>query len=90
MQQKNKIKHLSFRNIFATSYLGQTFHPTIDVLFHISTTNHPQARDRNPQKRVVYHCPLTTQKSLNSLVFSYNYLDFPPTLFLSNYQTKGI
>jgi hypothetical protein len=37
MQHKDKIKHLSFEKDCATHCLGQTFHPTIDLLFQIST-----------------------------------------------------
>jgi hypothetical protein len=40
---------------------GRMFHPTIDLLLQISTTNHPQVGATNPQERVSLHCPLTAQ-----------------------------
>jgi hypothetical protein len=82
-------KHLSFQNVCATSFLGRMFHPTIDLLFQISTTSHPRDGARNPQKKGVSQ---STHNSIshNPLVFSYNYPKFPPTLFLLTYPTQGM
>jgi hypothetical protein len=66
------------------------FHPTIDLLFQISTTSHPRVGASNPQKRVVSHCPLIAQTYHNPLIFSFNYLDFPLALFFSTFPTQGM
>jgi hypothetical protein len=85
-----KIKNLSFIISYTTRCLGRMFRPTIQLLFQISTTSHPRDEASNPQKRVVSHFPLTTHKTHNPLVFSYNYPYFPQMLFLSNFPTQGM
>jgi hypothetical protein len=60
-------KHLFLNKNHATNCLGWMFHPTIDSMFQISTTNHPQPMASNPQNRVVSHSPLTTHKDHNPI-----------------------
>jgi hypothetical protein len=66
------------------------FHPTIDFLFQISTKFTPELGLGIHKKEwsLIVHSQL--KKSHNPLVFSYNYLDFPPSLFLLTFPTQGM
>jgi hypothetical protein len=70
--------------------LGQNIPPNHRLVVPNINRKSPLSWARNPQEKGVSHCPLTTQISHNPLVFSYNYLEFPPALFLLTCPTQGM
>jgi hypothetical protein len=54
-------KHLSFKTFVQPVAWEGYFHPTIDLLFQISTTIHPRVGARNPQEKGASNSPLTAQ-----------------------------
>jgi hypothetical protein len=70
--------------------LGKDVPPNHRLVVPNINNKSPPVGARNPQEKGASHSPLTTQKSHNPLVFSYNYPEFPPTLFLLTCPTQGM